>query len=134
MARFSSDGKWVAYVSNESGRDEVYVQSFPASGGKWQVSTNGGFTPRWRGDGKELFYIAPDRKIMSVEVKAGATIFEVSSPRGLFEAPVDAPAGTNRYDISPDGQRFLVNAPAENTSSSSMTVVLNWLAGVKSER
>lgn len=134
MARFSSDGKWVAYVSNESGRDEVYVQSFPASGGKWQVSTNGGFTPRWRRDGRELFYIAPDRKIMSVEVKAGATTVEVSSPTGLFEAPVDAPGGTNRYDVSPDGQRFLVNAPAETTSSSSMTVVLNWLAGVKNDR
>ena len=134
MARFSPDGKWVAYVSDESTRQEVYVQSFPPSGGKWQVSTNGGSTPRWRRDGQELFYLASDSRIMSVDVKAGAAGFEVSSPKVLFEAPVDTPSGTNRYDVSPDGQRFLVNAPAENTSSASMTVVINWLADVKNDR
>ena len=134
MARFSPDGKWVAYVSDESTRQEVYVRSFPPSGGKWQVSTNGGSTPRWRRDGKELFYLASDSRIMSVDVKAGAASFEVSSPKALFEAPVDTPAGANRYDVSPDGQRFLVNAPAENTSSASMTVVVNWLANAKNER
>jgi eukaryotic-like serine/threonine-protein kinase len=131
MARFSPDGKWVAYVSDESTRPEVYVQSFPPSAEKWQVSTNGGSTPRWRRDGKELFYLTADSRIMSVEVKAGAAGFEVSLPKVLFEAPVDTPFGGSRYDVSPDGQRFLVNAPAENTSSASMTVVVNWQEELK---
>ena len=71
QGRFSPDGRWVAYVSNESGEQEVYVQSFPASGGKWQISTDGGAQPVWRHDGRELFYINPDRKLMSVEIKTG---------------------------------------------------------------
>ena len=131
-ARFSPDGKWIAYVSDESRTAEVYVQSFPPSGGKWQVSTKGGFTPRWRRDGKELFYLAPDRRIMSVDVKAAGTTFEVSTARALFEAPVDvaSAAAANRYDVSADGQRFLVNAPVENTGSAPITVVVNWNAGL----
>jgi dipeptidyl aminopeptidase/acylaminoacyl peptidase len=132
-AHFSPDGKWVAYVSDESGSYEVYVQSFPPSGGKWQISTNGGISMRWRADGKELFYLSPDRRVESVEVKAVGATFEIGSPRTLFEAPVDAAAviATNRFDVSPDGQRFLVNAPAENTTSAApMTVVVNWLASV----
>ncbi len=133
QARFSADGKWIAYVSNETGAPEVYVQSFPASGGRWQVSTNGGFTPRWRRDGKEFFYLAPDRKIMSVEVRASGTTFEYGSPKALFEASVDAvtTAATNRYDVSADGQRFLVNAAIENAGPAPITVVVNWLASVK---
>ena len=73
QARFSPNGRWVAYVSNESGRNEVYVQTFPASGGKWPVSTKGGTSPLWRGDGKELFYDSGDGKLMAVEVKTGGT-------------------------------------------------------------
>ena len=133
QARFSPDGKWIAYISDESGTPEVYVQSFPPSGGKWQVSTNGGFTPRWRRDGKELLYVAPDRRIMSVGVRVTGPTFEVSSVNVLFVAPVDAVsvAATNRYDVSADGQRFLINAPFENTSSAPITVVVNWTAGLK---
>jgi eukaryotic-like serine/threonine-protein kinase len=133
QARFSADGKWIAYVSNETGAPEVYVQSFPASGGRWQVSTNGGFTPRWRRDGKELFYLAPDRKIMAVEVRASGTAFEYGSPKALFETSVDAvtTAATNRYDVSADGQRFLVNAAIENAGPAPITVVVNWLGSVK---
>jgi Tol biopolymer transport system component len=133
QARFSPDGKWIVYVSDESGTPEVYVQSFPPSGGKWQVSTKGGFTPRWRRDGKELFYLTPDRRIMSVDVRAAGATFEVSTAKALFEAPVDAvtAAVTNRYDVSADGQRFLINAAVENTTSAPITVVVNWTAGLK---
>ena len=80
----SPDGRWLAYVSDESGRYEVYVQSFPGGGGKRQVSTGGGIGPRWRGDGKELFYHAPDGKLMAVPVKSGAS-FEAGAPVALFE-------------------------------------------------
>jgi Tol biopolymer transport system component len=131
--RFSPDGKWIAYVSDESGTLEVYVQSFPPSGGKWQVSTKGGITPRWRRDGKELFYLSPDRRIMSVDVRASGTTFELSTATVLFEAPVDSAttATANRYDVSADGQRFLVNAPVENAGPAPITVVVNWTAGLK---
>jgi len=136
QGRFSPDGKWIAYVSNETGTTEVYVQSFPPSGGKWQLSSNGGVTPRWRHDGRELFYLASNRKIMSVEVRTSGTTFDHGSAKALFEAPVDAvnTAATNRYDVSADGQRFLVNASIENTGSAPITVVVNWLAGVRAER
>ena len=82
---FSPDGRWVAYESNESGRYEIYVQPFPGPGGKWQVSTNGGTAPVWRRDGKELFYVAPDRKLMAVPVKTGA-VFEPETAAPLFES------------------------------------------------
>jgi dipeptidyl aminopeptidase/acylaminoacyl peptidase len=134
--RFSPNGKWIAYVSDETGGPQVYVQSFPPSGGKWQVSTNGGVTPRWRRDGQELFYLAPDRKIMSVAVKPIGNTFEIGSPEALFEAPVDAvsAAAANRYEVSADGQRFLVNIPSENVSPAPITVVVNWLANLKNDR
>jgi eukaryotic-like serine/threonine-protein kinase len=133
QARFSPEAKWIAYASNESGPFQVYVQSFPPSGGKWQISTNGGLQPRWRADGKELFYMALDRKIMAVDVKARGASFEVSSPKVLFDAPIDivAPNAANRYDVRPDGQRFLVNAPVESSDTGPITVILNWLADAK---
>jgi Tol biopolymer transport system component len=137
QGRLSTDERWMAYVSNETGTSEVYVQSFPPSKGKWQVSTNGGVTPRWRRDGKELFYLALDRQIMSVVVRAGRDTFEFDVAKPLFEATVDAvnTTATNRYDVSADGQRFLVNAARENAGSSlAITVVVNWLAGLKAGR
>ena len=136
QGRFSPDGKWIAYVSNETGTTEVYVQSFPPSGGKWQLSSNGGVTPRWRSDGRELFYLAPDRKIMSVEVRTSGTTFDHGSAKPLFQVTVDAvtTTATNRYDVSADGQRFLVNASVEDARSVPITVVVNWLASVKNER
>jgi Tol biopolymer transport system component len=130
QAHFAPDGKWFAYTSNESGRSEVYVQSFPPSGGKWQVSTGGGAQPHWRRDGKELFYIAPDRKLMAVDVKFGST-FETSAPKALFQTQVVRYEAPNRYVVIGDGQRFLVNSPVEEVSQTPITVVLNWTSGLK---
>jgi Tol biopolymer transport system component len=126
----SPDGRWLAYVSNESGQDQVYVQSFPPSGGKWQVSAGGGAQPLWRRDGKELYYIAADRKLMAVEVKLGQT-FEMGTPTPLFQTQVIRYRSSNRYAVSNDGQRFLVNSAVEEVSHTSIVVVLNWTAGLK---
>jgi len=128
--RFSPDGRWFAYVSNESGRAEVYVQTFPLSGGKWQVSTAGGAQPHWRRDGKELYFIAPDRKLMAVDVKLGQT-FEMGTPKPLFQTQVSSFGSPNRYDVSADGQKFLVNSTVQDTSHAPLVVILNWAPGIK---
>ncbi len=130
QAQFSPDGRWFAYVSNESGRNEVYVQSFPQSGGKWLVSTGGGAQPHWRRDGKELFYIAADRSMMAVDINTGAT-FEPAAPRPLFPTRVSGYSSPNRYVVTGDGQRFLVNSPAAEVSHTPITIVLNWTANLK---
>ena len=130
QGHFSPDGHWVAYTSEESGRPEVYVQSFPVTGGKWQISTSGGGQPVWRRDGRELFYIDPDRKLMSVEVKAGAT-FEAGISKPLFDTRIEGYTNNNRYAVSPDGQRFLINVPVEAQTSAPLIVVLNWTADLK---
>jgi Tol biopolymer transport system component len=129
QGQFSPDGKWIAYVSDESGSPQVYVQSFPTLTGKWQVSSAGGSQPRWRHDGKELFYLAPDRKLMAVSVKTGQT-FDSDSPQVLFETMLPFEAQRQSYNISADGQRFLVNAPVE-AESSPFTIVLNWTGLLK---
>jgi eukaryotic-like serine/threonine-protein kinase len=126
QAQFSPDGKWIAYVSDESGMSQVYVQAFPMQSGKVSVSTRGGMQPRWRRDGKELFYLAPDRKLMAVPVKSGTT-FEVDSPRPLFQTTLDPTTFRQSYAVSADGNRFLLNTPVE-TVSQPLTVVLNWPA------
>jgi hypothetical protein len=124
-AKLSPSGQWLAYVSDESKRNEVYVQTFPTPGGKWQISTNGGDYPVWSRDGKELFYIAPDRKMMAVEVKSGPK-FEAGTPTPLFTARL---AGVG-FDVSKD-RRFLIPIQAEQAASAPMTVVINWQAGLK---
>jgi serine/threonine protein kinase len=123
--QFSPDGRWVAYVSNESGRNEVYVEAFtPGSAhtGKWQISTTGGSVPRWRRDGKELFYLGADQKLMAVAVISNST-FHAGAPQALFQTHS---SGFLRYDVTADGQRFLVNTALAEPSSSLPTVVLNW--------
>ena len=125
MGQFSPDGHWFAYTSNESGRTEVYVQTFPVSGGKWLISSGGGSQPRWRGDGKELFYIAPDRRLMSVSVSPSAT-FEASAPTPLFLTQVSNYNSPNRYVVTGDGQKFLVNCRAGEPSRTPFAVVVNW--------
>jgi eukaryotic-like serine/threonine-protein kinase len=124
--RFSPDVHWVAYVSNETGKNQVYVQSFPASGGgKWQVSTGGGTQPSWRRDGKELFYLAPDRNLMAVAVKAEG---KFDLPKVLFETHLDTNLydSSNHYAVTADGSRFLVNMPVGEHRLALITVVLNW--------
>jgi Tol biopolymer transport system component len=130
-ARFSPNGRWVAYRSNESGRDEVYVQTFPASGGKWLVSPNGGYAPQWRGDGKELFYISGESKVMAVEVKPGNS-FELGVPKALFDlAPVGATLVNISFAVTADGQRFLFVRQGGESTSLQYTVVVNWTAELK---
>jgi hypothetical protein len=128
--QFSPDGKWVAYASNETGKWEIYVTSFPDARGKWEVSTGGGEQPRWREDGKELFYLSSDRKMMAVPVTTGAK-FDPGTPITLFQATPRQPV-TNAdlfvYDVSQDGQRFLINTSVKQTESAPMSVVLNWPA------
>ena len=133
--RFSPDDRWVAYTSNESGTYQVYVQSFPTSGGKWQVSTGGGAQPQWRRDGRELFYLAPDRKIMAVEVNGAGPTFVAGVPKPLFDVHVSTifpgAGGATYYEVTGDGQRFLVNTIAGDPTPVPLTVVLNWKAGLK---
>jgi Tol biopolymer transport system component len=137
QAKFSPDGKWVAYSSNESGTVEVYVRPFPASsGGKWLVSNGGGNEARWRSDGKELFYMAPGGSLMAAEVHATGSALEVGSPKELFRTQILGGLGagaTNawRYAVSKDGQRFLVNTAMEQTAPTPITVVTNWTAELK---
>jgi serine/threonine protein kinase len=125
--RFSPDGHWMAYVSNESGRNQVYVASFPGPGGKVQVSTAGGTQPRWRADGNELFYIAPGGSMMAAGADAKGGAFVLKKVETLF-GPL---AGLANYDASADGQRFLALLPPEGETGGPMTVVLNWTAGLK---
>jgi serine/threonine protein kinase len=127
--RFSPDGKWVAYASNESGRVEVYVTSFPEAHGKWQVSNAGGEQPKWRSDGKEFYYLAPDGKIMAAPVTTGAK-FDAGTPVALFQAnPRELVATSEQfsYDVSKDGQKFLINTQLK-TAMTPMSVVINWAA------
>ena len=130
-AQISPDGRWMAYSSNESGMPQIYVQSVPASGSKFQISNAGGVQPRWRRDGKELFYISAANKLVSVPVKIGETV-ELGTPASLFDLqPIYPPLfGLWAYEPTADGQRFLVLAPSSN-STPPITVVLNWQAGIR---
>jgi dipeptidyl aminopeptidase/acylaminoacyl peptidase len=137
--QFSPDGRWLAYVSDESGQPEAYVQSFTppdvstaprGSAGKRQISTAGGTTPRWRRDGKELFYTGSDGKLMAVDVHADAQFFKPGVPHALFDARLNARIATaSFYAVSKDGQRFLVPVPLGE--SPPIHVIVNWRAAVK---
>ncbi len=129
-AQVSPNGRWVAYTSNESGREEVHVRSFPPAGGQWQVSTASGDEAHWRADGKELFYLAGNR-LMVVEVKTEAEVFEFGTPKPLFEVRLEANFPRSRYQVAANGQRFLVNVPIETAAPSPITVVVNWTGGLK---
>jgi eukaryotic-like serine/threonine-protein kinase len=126
MGQFSPDGKWMAYVSDESGNTQVYVQSFPEPTGKWQISAGGGVYPRWSPNGKELFYVALDGKLMSVTVRSGTT-FEAEAPHVMFATSLSLVALRQTYSVSSDGQRFLLNTPAD-TGQAPLTVLVNWPA------
>jgi eukaryotic-like serine/threonine-protein kinase len=127
---FSPDGRLVAYSSNESGRFEIHVQTFPLSDRQWTVSNNGGYEPRWRADGREMYYLSEDRKLMAVPVGQGPSF---RTPQALFQTRVTPGVNQFRthYVPSRDGQRFLVNTQSGDPSPTPITVVLNWTAGLK---
>jgi Tol biopolymer transport system component len=125
---FSPDGRWVAYTSNETGRQEIYVQRFPAPSAKSRISVSGGQRPRWRRDGKEIFYVGDDGRLMATQIKAGATV-EASAPKPVFNLP--GPASIEFYDVSGDGRRFLIGSTARAGSRSPITIVLNWTTALK---
>jgi Tol biopolymer transport system component len=132
-SQFSPDGRFIAYVSDESGRAEVYVQSFPASGGKWQISTNGGDQPQWRRDGKEIFYMAADKTLMAVPIESRDS-FELGSPVALFKTSVPAGSLTgdrNHFVVAADGQRFLIINLVDDGNKQPITFVANWGAGLR---
>jgi len=124
--QFSPDGRWVAYATNESGRFEIVVQPFPEPGGKSQASTSGGISPRWRADSKELYFIAPDGKLMAVPVTASGSTFEAGTPVALFPTRiVEGVLPSSQHAVSRDG-RFLINQPVEESIPTPITLILNW--------
>ena len=126
--QFSPNGRWLTYFSTESGKSEIYVQGFildpSRPRGKWQVSTAGGTEARWRGDGKELFYLA-GTTIMAVDVKTDGPSFEAGIPKPLFEVQTPV-TGRNHFVVSKDGQRFLVVATPEAPANEPLQVLVNW--------
>jgi len=126
--KLSPDGRWLAYVSNESGRDEVYVRPFPGPGGRWQVSTDGGSEPLWAHSGREIFYRSRDEQLVRAEVTAGSS-FVVGSRTALFSvAPYSADRNHTMYDIMPDDRRFIMIK--SGGGSREVVVVLNWFGEV----
>ena len=132
LAQFSPDSRFVAYQTNESGRFKIVVQRFPEPGGKWHVSTGGGTEPRWRADCKELYFIAPDGKLMAAAVSASGSAFETGTPVALFTTRIAGGVGNSfrsRYAVSRDG-RFLINQLAEESATAPITLILNWQAAL----
>ncbi len=140
--QFSPDGRWVAYISKESGREEVYIVPFEAAkvintgtgsvtspGGKWQISPSGGFSPRWRRDGKEIFYLGPDNQMMAAEVEARGNSFEARKAQPLFKTPVAPDAAP--YDVTADGKRFVIISMSNPNKP--LTLVVNWTARLGSK-
>lgn len=133
-ARLSADRKWLAYESNESGGHEVYVDAFPSQGLRHQVSTAGGYQPRWRRDGKELFFVTPERRLMAVSFEGtGAGAPRLGIPQALFGLPIENPTlvfSTSTYDVAPVGRRFLVSRSLQ-TLPESLTVITDWQAAAQ---
>jgi Tol biopolymer transport system component len=130
-AQFLPDGRWVAYATNETGNWEIFVSSFPSGAGKWQVLRGGGEEPRWRRDGKELFYLSPEGRITAVPVKAEGSNFESGSPVPLFQTRLRQPISAMdvvAYDVTADGQKFLVNTKVDESNAVPLSVILNWTA------
>ena len=129
QGQFSPDGHFIAYLSDESGRVEVFLQRYPTTSEKWSISSGGGLAPLWRADGKEIFYTSLD-KIMSVDIKLGSKV-ETSLPRELFRSTISHSVLSYPYAVSPDGQRFLVASEVDINEVAPMTIVLNWTSALK---
>ena len=127
QALFSPDGKWIAYSSDESGTPEVYVRSFPGAERKIQVSRNGGVQPHWRADGKEIFFLGSDSKIMAAPIKSLSS-FEPGEPVALFQTTSQFSAGQRYFDVSRDGSRFILNTTRAAATQAPLTVIQNWKA------
>jgi Tol biopolymer transport system component len=126
----SPDGRWIAYNSDESERTQVYVAAFPSMTARHQVSNDGGGIPKWRRDGKELYYLSADGKLMTVAVTLTGTTIETGIPKTLFQTAISVALGQDQYDVTADGQKFLLLQPAEQATVPPITVVVNWLAGL----
>ena len=124
---FSPDGRWIAYNSSESGRNEVYIAPFPPTGARWQVSSRGGVQPTWRRDGQELFFVAADAKMMAVDVNLEKAV-ELGTPRALFQTRLIPNGSVDQYAASPDGKRFLLMNPVGEDIEEAPTVILDWPA------
>jgi eukaryotic-like serine/threonine-protein kinase len=131
-AKFSPDGRWLAYSSNDSGRQEVYVTSFRDGSGKWQISTTGGVQPMWRRDGKELFYWSADNGLMAVSITLKKDGVETGSPHQLFRFnnPVGIVGVVSPYDFTPDGQRFVLLTTPEDKPRT-VTLLTDWTVELK---
>jgi Tol biopolymer transport system component len=127
--RVSPDGHWIAFATNDTGSPEVYVSPFPGPGERQRVSTHGGQWPRWSSDGKELFFLAPDNTLMSAAVTYDRSGPHIGESRALFRAPLRPIVRLDAYsyDISPDGQRFLMNTLVEQRTRESLALVVNWV-------
>jgi Tol biopolymer transport system component len=123
----SPNGAWIAYVSDGTSQSEVYVRSFPDGANVYQISAAGGLEPRWRADGQELFFMDLGRRVMAVAIPGGDVVRR-GQPQALFEGLVESARLTNRWAVSKDGQRFIVNVPASSVSTSPLTVVMAWHA------
>ena len=132
QGRISPDGKFIAFTSNESGRGEIYVQAMPPGAGQWKVSINGGQNPRWKSDGKELFFVSPDAEMMAVDMTLDSG-FHVGVPHRLFQLKSADPTDLRNYDIRPDGQQFLILVSQRGSQDAPITVVLNWWAELRQE-
>jgi dipeptidyl aminopeptidase/acylaminoacyl peptidase len=132
QAQFSADDRWVAYVSDESGEPDVYVQRFAAAGERIRLSNSGGVQPRWRRDGRELFYVEATGKLMSVALRYGKTL-EADAPAPLFDARLSSyTSGTSaRYDVAPDGKHFWLSRLPDAQNTSPLRVILNWQGATK---
>ena len=130
QGQFSPDVHWAAYTSNESGAPEVYVRRFPPTNSKWQISVAGGAQPHWRRDGREIFYLAPDGKLMAVDVHASAAGLETGQPHALFSTGIIGSfmERRNQFVVARDGKRVLVNVSADEENPAPITVVMNWEA------
>jgi Tol biopolymer transport system component len=124
-AEFSPDGRWLAYQANETGQNQIFVRPFQRAGGQWQVSTSGGTAPRWRSDGKELYYIGLDGTLMAVATPVSGASFVPGPPVGLFKPPIVRTTTRPQYDVASDG-RFLINVYTEDRTSFPITLLLNW--------